>query len=497
MAAIIALMAGTILVPPAALNLAVLFELDGSDTFRLVLVIDVCAMNFFRLATPLVGRRHLLELQAWGRGDRSTPLDALEAAFSLPRQLSLRLAILALVTGIPPIISMTNSLLGGSVAAFVAVAIGMVGLTGAGVVLLSVSAELLLRPVREEVDAFVGLDVRPPPGRGVRVQVAAGMAAVGWAIGWTTVGLATRFHSPASIVIATGSAALVLSAFFVVVIAVPTMIIPVFRPLDDLTRGTERVALGDYTQRLPVISGDEFGELARSFNVMQAGLLERERLHAAFGSYVDPALAQRLLTQGDELFAGEEVEVTVFFADVRDFTPYAERATPRQAVERLNSLFGIVVPVLRSHHGHANKFLGDGVLAVFGVPEPAPDHADQALAAALEIHTRVQATFGDDLRIGIGINTGHVIAGTIGGGGKLEFTLIGDTVNVASRVEALTKETGDVILLTDNTRKALSRPPARLEPRGDHNLKGKRSTTAIFAIAPEPSASQRHATLPR
>ena len=217
-------------------------------------------------------------------------------------------------------------------------------------------------------------------------------------------------------------------------------------PIRDLAEGTERVAAGDYSQRLPVVQDDDLGALAASFNRMQAGLAERQRLQAAFGTYVDPVLATKLLEQGDDVFTGERREVTVMFVDIRDFTPFAETNPAEDVVARLNALFEIVVPAVVDAGGHVNKFLGDGALAVFGAPNDLADHADAALNAAVLIQRLVAERFGGELRIGIGINTGTVIAGTIGGGGKLEFTLIGDTVNVAARVEQLTKTTGDAIL---------------------------------------------------
>src|SRR6201999_1902652 len=124
-------------------------------------------------------------------------------------------------------------------------------------------------------------------------------------------------------------------------------------------------------------------------------------------------------------------------------------------VARLNALFEIVVPAVVNAGGHVNKFLGDGALAVFGAPNDLSDHADAAVRAAMVISRLVAERFGAELRIGVGINTGKGIAGTIGGGSKLEFTLIGDTVNVAARVEQLTKTTGDAILLTGQTVDAL------------------------------------------
>jgi adenylate cyclase len=264
---------------------------------------------------------------------------------------------------------------------------------------------------------------------------------------------------------------------------------PSLQPVRDLAAGTERVAAGDYGQRLPVIQDDDLGALSASFNRMQAGLAERQRLQAAFGTYVDPALASRLLEQGDDVFTGERREVTVMFVDIRDFTPYAEANTAEDTVARLNALFEIVVPAVVDAGGHVNKFLGDGALAVFGAPNDLADHADAAVGAAVRIQHLVAERFEGELRIGIGINTGKVIAGTIGGGSKLEFTLIGDTVNVAARVEQLTKNTGDVILLTHHCVEALiSRPPG-LTDRGSHALKGKSAAVQVFGLDPSAAAS--------
>ena len=269
---------------------------------------------------------------------------------------------------------------------------------------------------------------------------------------------------------------------FAVPITVGVGFSPSLRPIRDLAAGTERVASGDYSQRLPVVQDDDLGALAGSFNRMQAGLAERQRLQAAFGTYVDPTLAARLLEQGDDVFTGERREVTVMFVDVRDFTPFAEANTAEDTVARLNALFEIVVPAVVEAGGHVNKFLGDGALAVFGAPNDLAEHADAAVNSAVLIHRLVAARFGGDLRIGIGINTGVVIAGTIGGGGKLEFTLIGDTVNVAARVEQFTKNTGDAILLTGQTVDALASRPAALTDRGSHALKGKTAAVQVFGL---------------
>jgi class 3 adenylate cyclase len=268
-------------------------------------------------------------------------------------------------------------------------------------------------------------------------------------------------------------------------ITVGAMLSPSFRPIRDLAQATVRVGAGDYSQRLPVVQDDDLGALVASFNRMQAGLAERQRLHAAFGTYVDPGLAARLLEQGDDVFTGERREVTVMFVDIRNFTPFAEANTAEDTVARLNALFEIVVPAVVNAGGHVNKFLGDGALAVFGAPNQLAEHADAAVTAAVLIQRLVAERFNRDLRIGIGINTGVVIAGTIGGGGKLEFTLIGDAVNVAARVEQLTKTTGDAILLTGQTFDALASPPAALTDRGFHALKGKSAAVEVFALDPK------------
>jgi adenylate cyclase len=271
-------------------------------------------------------------------------------------------------------------------------------------------------------------------------------------------------------------------------ITVGVLFSPSLQPIRDLAEATERVAAGDYSQRLPVVQDDDLGALAASFNRMQAGLTERQRLQAAFGTYVDPVLAARLLEQGDDIFTGERREVTVMFVDVRDFTPFAEANTAEDTVSRLNALFEIVVPSVVDAGGHVNKFLGDGALAVFGAPNDLADHADAAVAAAVLIHRRVAERFGGELRIGIGINTGVVIAGTIGGGGKLEFTLIGDTVNVAARVEQLTKTTADAILLTQQCVDSLASRPLGLIDRGFHVLKGKSAAVQVFGLDQETDA---------
>src|SRR3954447_4614655 len=254
----------------------------------------------------------------------------------------------------------------------------------------------------------------------------------------------------------------------------------VLSPVGDLVDATERVKRGDMSARVAVSSGDEIGQLARSFNEMLTGLEERERLRTAFGSYVSPDVAERVMAEG-ELLEGEDVEVTVLFVDIRNFTAFAERSTARETVAYLNDFFGLIVPIVERHRGHPNKFIGDGLMGVFGAPERLQNHASAALVAAREIANAVEQRYGERLQVGIGLNSGPVSVGSVGGGGRLEFTVIGDAVNVASRVEHLTRETGDTLLLTEATRCLLD-DPENLDPRGDVALKGKSDPIPVYAV---------------
>jgi class 3 adenylate cyclase len=257
-------------------------------------------------------------------------------------------------------------------------------------------------------------------------------------------------------------------------------------PVRDLVASTERVKEGDLTARVPVVSGDEVGQLARSFNEMMTGLEEREALREAFGSYVDPGVADRVMNEG-QMLEGEDVELTVMFIDMCEFTAFAERSSARETVARLNDFFGLVVPLLIEHGGHANKFIGDGVMGVFGAPEPRSDHALRAVEAACAVAEAVDERYGAELRVGIGVNSGLASVGSIGGGGRLEFTVIGDTVNVAARVERLTRETGDVILLTEATRALLDGAGPELEPRGEVPIRGRSDPVPVYSPIPGPA----------
>jgi adenylate cyclase len=167
------------------------------------------------------------------------------------------------------------------------------------------------------------------------------------------------------------------------------------------------------------------------------------------------------------------------FLDIRDFTAFAEETPADEVVAAINGLFEQIVPIIHECGGHVDKFVGDGLLAVFGAPRRRNDHADRALTAAVKIAERVNSTEG--LKLGIGLNSGLVVAGNVGGAGRLEFSVIGDPVNVAARVEAATRETGDTILLTERTRDLLADSHPQLVERTGIELKGKRETVNVYA----------------
>ncbi|MDQ2676688.1 MAG: adenylate/guanylate cyclase domain-containing protein [Actinomycetota bacterium] len=256
----------------------------------------------------------------------------------------------------------------------------------------------------------------------------------------------------------------------------------VLRPLADLQDATERVLKGDFDVTVPVTTGDETGELAASFNAMVQGLAERERIRDAFGTYLDREVAEYILSdEFDE--EGRELEVSVLFTDVRDFTGFAAGAEAKEVVAALNRLFEVVVPVIARHGGHVDKFEGDGLLAVFGAPAPYRDHAKRATRAAMEICRRVnEHGQAGDLRVGVGVNTGRVVAGAVGGAGRLNFSVIGDAVNVAARVEEATRDLERDVLVAESTAEALG-DAVELESVGSWDLRGVPDRVELFTPA--------------
>src|SRR5579884_474263 len=438
----------------------------------------------------LPGRGLSRVMEQWAAGHGVDRVRALEATYTWTRVVVARAvginavwaAVLAVVVG---------AVAGGTVSRIIQYAI-LGAVLGTAVQLIAIHSfpEALLRPARVAIagDTDVG-DSLPRSRPTFAAWSNVSMLAAVFAFAVAGAMLAAVVDRASEVPVLTVVSGCALTLVFALPITVGAAFSPSLQPIRDLAAGTKRVAAGDYSQRLPVYQDDDLGALAASFNRMQAGLTERQRLQAAFGTYVDPILAARLLQQGDDVSTGERRDVTVMFVDIRDFTPFAEANTAEDTVARLNALFEIVVPAVVDAGGHVNKFLGDGALAVFGAPNDLVDHAEAAVNAAVLIHQLVAERFDHELRIGIGINTGLVIAGTIGGGGKLEFTLIGDAVNVAARVEQLTKTTGDAILLTHQSVDALVARPHGLTDRAFHSLKGKSAAVQVFGLDPKTTSS--------
>lgn len=474
------------LVYPAGLSVYLAYPLlivafEGSDRYVDAAVVTCVAMLVRVYLLVLPGSKRLRLIEKWAAGHQVDPIKALRATFTYARRTPAR--VLAVdVVWVPCLGGVVGTIAGATGWRLVQYAI--VGAAyGAAIAVISAHnfSEGSLRPARAAIAGDTGIgDLLPRSHPAFAAWSNITMLAMAFAFSTgaaITASVIDRARED-PIVSAAIECALMLIAGPVAVMTTS----PVLRPIRDLAEGTERVAVGDYSRRLPVVQDDDLGALSASFNRMQTGLAERQRLQAAFGTYVDPALAMRLLEQGDDVFTGERREVTVMFVDIRDFTPFAEANSAEDAVARLNELFEIVVPSVVDAGGHVNKFLGDGALAVFGAPNDLANHADAALRAAVLIQRLVRERFGGQLRIGIGINTGVVIAGTIGGGGKLEFTLIGDTVNVAARVEQLTKTIGDPILLTQQVVDAMAAPPPGLADRGSYRLKGKSAGVSIYGL---------------
>jgi PAS domain S-box-containing protein len=232
------------------------------------------------------------------------------------------------------------------------------------------------------------------------------------------------------------------------------------------------------------------GELAVVARDITERMCSDRYMAHALGTYLDRDIADHILREGPKLKA-RNVDVTTMFVDVRGFTAFAEQFEPTEVVETLNCLFDLVVPIVAECHGHVDKFVGDGLLAVFGTPEPQPDHADQALRAAIRIAREAQRRFEGDLEIGIGIDSGSVVAGNVGGGGRLDFTVIGDAVNTAARIETATRDTGDTILFSDQTRIRLSEDEFPVVPRGGVPIKGKREPVLLYSLDCESNVNGR------
>lgn len=261
-------------------------------------------------------------------------------------------------------------------------------------------------------------------------------------------------------------------------------------PLQELQAGMERVQNNDLDTRVTVSTNDELGFLSERFNQMTAGLRQGARLRQLFGLYVSPEVARAAVETGAGL-GGELVECTVMFSDIRDFTTLTEQLDPQELVDLINRYMTLMVSVIVKHGGVVTRFGGDSILAVFGTPlNPIENHAMRAIAAAVQMRSAL-ASFNQTepaggqsrLEAGVGIATGPVIAGNVGGKERIEYTVMGDAANVAARLEDMTKELGFPILLSDTTYLALDeRPGLTIRELNDVRIKGKQGTTTVYGL---------------
>ena len=237
----------------------------------------------------------------------------------------------------------------------------------------------------------------------------------------------------------------------------------------------------DRVRPLPPSRVAEFDDANRSFNRMVAGLKENELVRETLGRFVPTDVARTLLTEGGEL-APEQSEATVLFCDLEGFTSLTETLGPDGIVELLNEYFEVMVEILERHRGVVTQFQGDAILATFNVPLPDPAHASNALRAAIEMQSAVRRQEFAGQRIGsrIGINTGRLVAGAVGAKGRLSYTVHGDAVNLAARLEALNKELGTRILVSAATAEQVE--GFDLEPMGEVGVRGQTERVRIHAI---------------
>jgi adenylate cyclase len=262
----------------------------------------------------------------------------------------------------------------------------------------------------------------------------------------------------------------------------------------SVNTAVKRVEQLDYVHCAEVKTGDELEALASGFNTMVDGLKERDKLRTTFGKYMTASVMDHLMS-GKVALGGESLEVTILFTDIRSFTTLSERMDPQQLVGLLNEYFSEMVGIVMEENGVVDKYIGDAIMAVFGAPVPKPGDAVNAVRAAVRMRTALRhlnARLAERgipaLRTGIGIHTGPVVAGNIGSEKRMEYTVIGDAVNLASRLESNTKDLGVNVLISDDTyqrvKDVISARPVR-----EITVKGRKQpvmTYEVLGIVGEP-----------
>jgi adenylate cyclase len=258
-------------------------------------------------------------------------------------------------------------------------------------------------------------------------------------------------------------------------------------PIEEIMELTKRVQAGDYEARAQVVSNDEIGYLGDRFNEMSRGLTERESIREMFNLFTSPEIGAEILA-GKVSTDGEIREVTLLFADLRGFTAMSERLEPKQVVESVNSYFSAMSEAIVESGGIILQYVGDEIEAVFGAPVHDPNHADRAVAAALAMRKRLEQlnrereSLGRDLlRHGIGVHTGQALAGIVGSKYKISYAMVGDTVNMASRIQDLNKEMNSDILISEETYQSLTNPVQVAGPVSV-SVRGKRQSLDVYRL---------------
>jgi len=257
--------------------------------------------------------------------------------------------------------------------------------------------------------------------------------------------------------------------------------------VEGIARAARLLSEGKYEAAPVVQTNDEVQLLAENYNSMVLGLKERDRLKETFGRYVTRQVADHLMSR-DQSLGGELVPVTVLFSDIRSFTSISERMPPRELLDFLNEYFSGMVESILQHHGVVDKFIGDAIMAVFGAPSPEPDDPLQAVQSALEMREKlkeINKSFKErdlpEIRTGIGLHYGQVVAGNMGHSERMEYTVIGDTVNVASRLEGMTKELGCDILISEELYRQVEHG-IEAEPLKRIQVKGRAEEHLVYRV---------------
>jgi class 3 adenylate cyclase len=295
-------------------------------------------------------------------------------------------------------------------------------------------------------------------------------------------------------VVASNRRQLTAAAFALLALGVYVGMIFVARLVDPLKRlrlGVEQMSAGNAMARVPPTSQDEVGELTRAFNEMGDALAQKQRVQNAFGRYVDDYVLNQLLEgeDGDEQ-TGIEREITVLFADIRNFTRLSEGMKAPDVVALLNDVFQTISDQILEQGGTIDKFIGDSVMAYFGAPVPNPEHALQAVKAAVQIIDSIEARNRRKpeagapspvpVQIGIGIHLGNVVVGNIGSDRRTDFTAIGDAVNVAHRLEKLAPA-GEILVSEAVQRRVRGSVQMRFE--GERQLSGREEPVHVYSVA--------------